>query len=56
MQNVSLCFSFNSKHQLGVEPFERLPPYLTLKKIFLTLVGKDFIFKLQKGKNKNETY
>jgi hypothetical protein len=44
MQNESLCFSFNFKHQLGVEPFERLPPTFDTKKIFLTLVGKDFIF------------
>lgn len=45
MQDGSLCFSLNSKHQLTVGPFERLPPtFGTLKKIFLTLVGKDFIF------------
>lgn len=42
MQNHTLCFSFNSKHQLGVEPFERLPPYFVAKEEFFDLVKKRF--------------
>jgi hypothetical protein len=48
MQNTTLCFSFNSKHQLGVEPFERLPPmFCDAKKEIFDLDLKKFYFDLQ---------
>lgn len=42
MQNETLYFSLNDKHQLAIEPFERLPPYFVAKKDFFDFNWKRF--------------
>jgi hypothetical protein len=43
MQNSSLCFSLNGKHQLVIGQTERLPPLdFDAKKEFFDLVKKRF--------------
>ena len=42
MQNTTLYFSLNSKHQLAIEPFERLPPYFVTEKDFFDFLKESY--------------
>ena len=42
MQVTRLCFSLNGKHQLTIEPFERLPPYFDTEKDFFDFLKESY--------------